>query len=420
MKKETPRAFSSFLVGFPWYYTHFDVDKGELERTYPDSNRVTRIERGEIFGEYAILYNQTRMASVRALSDAYVWGMHRRVFRRLIEELMTREYQENRAFLEKVPIFEPLTREERDRIEHNLLKTRFRAGQWIAKKGDQATTFYIVKEGSVAICKEESEDIVVGPGGYFGEQALYLHTCRSRSVRAIQDTVLLAVNAHTFVSIMGRHLEGALFRNLKMRALLSHETYATLQPAQIEQLLAKFEEKRFGKGENLLATGTGEATWIPLTTTINSTETEVVCGIGKVYVTGPHLKDPLFAAEEGVIAVMNRAETMVGELTVQAAKHKHLKLTLDTRRSQMREEILKEAEAASLKSLIYIKVLGNELSPTPRTDAEIGQGQFGTVYLVQNQNNGQLYALKCISKAQLLQEAMERQVVVFDAVIALV
>lgn len=38
------------------------------------------IEKGEIFGEMALLYNNLWSASIKAVTDSYVYGLERHVF----------------------------------------------------------------------------------------------------------------------------------------------------------------------------------------------------------------------------------------------------------------------------------------------------------------------------------------------------
>jgi cGMP-dependent protein kinase len=53
-----------------------------------------------------------------------------------------------------------------------------------------------------------------------------------------------------------------------------------------------------------------------------------------------------------------------------------------------------EVTKLSLQDLIHVR--------------KLGEGQFGHVYLVCNKNNGKLYALKCMSKAQIIDQSLEK------------
>jgi CRP-like cAMP-binding protein len=51
------------------------------------------------------LYNAPRSATVKALEHCYLWGIDRNTFRRAVEEMITKEYEENRKFMEVVRFF---------------------------------------------------------------------------------------------------------------------------------------------------------------------------------------------------------------------------------------------------------------------------------------------------------------------------
>jgi len=57
------------------------------------------------------LYNAPRSATVRALETCHLWGIDRNTFRRAVEEMITKEYEENRKFMEVVRFFHNLTNE---------------------------------------------------------------------------------------------------------------------------------------------------------------------------------------------------------------------------------------------------------------------------------------------------------------------
>jgi len=57
------------------------------------------------FGELALLYNAPRSATVRAIENSHLWGIDRNTFRKAVEEMITKEYEENRKFMEVVRFF---------------------------------------------------------------------------------------------------------------------------------------------------------------------------------------------------------------------------------------------------------------------------------------------------------------------------
>lgn len=59
----------------------------------------------------------------------------------------------NRKFMESVSFFSFLTADQKDAIARNLISTKFQPGQAIVNEGDNADSFYVIKQGDVSILK---------------------------------------------------------------------------------------------------------------------------------------------------------------------------------------------------------------------------------------------------------------------------
>ncbi len=83
---------------------NFKLERGALEVIV--NGKVKReLKQGDGFGELALLYNAPRSASVKALEKCQLWGIDRNTFRKAVEEMITKEYEENRKFMEVVRFF---------------------------------------------------------------------------------------------------------------------------------------------------------------------------------------------------------------------------------------------------------------------------------------------------------------------------
>jgi len=79
----------------------FLLEKGTIQ-VVVNNDVKKEIHAGEGFGELALLYNAPRSASCRAIEQCYLWGIDRYTFRKVVEEIITKEYEENRKFIESV------------------------------------------------------------------------------------------------------------------------------------------------------------------------------------------------------------------------------------------------------------------------------------------------------------------------------
>lgn len=63
------------------------------------------LKQSDGFGELALLYNAPRSASIKANSECFFWAIDRQTFKRTLEEIVAREFTQNRKFIEKVHFF---------------------------------------------------------------------------------------------------------------------------------------------------------------------------------------------------------------------------------------------------------------------------------------------------------------------------
>lgn len=98
----------------------FILERGAMEVQVNEKTK-RELKAGDGFGELALLYNAPRSATVKALEPCHLWGIDRNTFRRAVEEMITKEYEENRKFMEVVRFFHNLTNEQKDAIAAVLI-----------------------------------------------------------------------------------------------------------------------------------------------------------------------------------------------------------------------------------------------------------------------------------------------------------
>ncbi|MGH2396324.1 MAG: cyclic nucleotide-binding domain-containing protein [bacterium] len=89
----------------------------------------------------------------------------------------------------------------------HLRTMRFAAGETIFRQGDVSDGFYIVTNGAVGVTRQEPsgrevEVATLTPGQYFGETGVLSDARGSASVRAKTPVELLAVDRHTFRTLV--------------------------------------------------------------------------------------------------------------------------------------------------------------------------------------------------------------------------
>lgn len=117
--------------------------------------------------------------------------------------------------LKKVPLFSELGKRDLERLGKLMVPRSVKAGETIIKENDQAAGFFVVSEGKVEAVRGAEGDNAhtlasFGPGDFFGEMALFEGFPRSATVRAIEDSELLAMTRWDFMAEMKNHPEIAV------------------------------------------------------------------------------------------------------------------------------------------------------------------------------------------------------------------
>lgn len=82
----------------------FIIDQGTV-KVEVDGTIRKKLERGDGFGDLALLYNAPRSASIRCIGTCFFWGIDRSSFKKAVEEAIMCGYDANREFLDRIPFF---------------------------------------------------------------------------------------------------------------------------------------------------------------------------------------------------------------------------------------------------------------------------------------------------------------------------
>ena len=105
--------------------------------------------------------------------------------------------------LASVELFSELTRKDLDSLVRVTVPRSFKKGDVIVGEGELGISFYVVAQGKVEVVKGlgSGREVVLatqGPGGFFGEMALFDNQIRSASVRAAEDCECLVLTKWDF------------------------------------------------------------------------------------------------------------------------------------------------------------------------------------------------------------------------------
>jgi putative peptide zinc metalloprotease protein len=187
----------------------FLVAQGAFE-VQVDGQQI-RLERGDYFGERALLHRAPRAATVMAIEPSRVLALDQAAFDSLLAgDLAVRAKLEAaltyRQEVAEMALFRDLSSAELDVLLARLVPLEAARGETIIRQGDSGERFYVVRSGAVSVERDGERLALLGPGDAFGEIALLLDVPRTASVTALEPTRLLALEAHDFRDLLAGYL----------------------------------------------------------------------------------------------------------------------------------------------------------------------------------------------------------------------
>jgi CRP-like cAMP-binding protein len=117
--------------------------------------------------------------------------------------------------LASAELFRDLTPAHLERLERVAHRRHYDPGEVIVQEGQGGIAFFVVTAGRVTISRADTDDQqheirTVGPGGSFGEMALFSDRPRSATITAVEPTDCLALHRFEFLDELRRSPEVAL------------------------------------------------------------------------------------------------------------------------------------------------------------------------------------------------------------------
>src|SRR5499427_137301 len=203
-------------------------------------NPVAELGPGDLLGEMTCMNFYPRSATVRAESDVVAYEMLRNVldimlknktFRAQVDQNYRKRALENH--LRGVPMFADLSVDFIEHLKASVELLRFAPGQVIARQGDAADSFYLVRIGFVKISEHYPGGELVlaylSRGDYFGEIGLLGGGTRTATCTALDHVELVRISGDDFRQMVER------FQNVRrgLEAVAEERRAANAQRTQM-------------------------------------------------------------------------------------------------------------------------------------------------------------------------------------------
>jgi len=323
-------------------------------------------------------------------------------------------------------VFMNLDAENKAQIISEMWRVEFKAGSVAVKQGDLGDCLYIIEAGEFDVFVNERKVASRGKGTMFGELALMYNSPRAATVQATQDSVVWSIDRFSFRRIV-TGLSRAKFDTYvsfltKVELLVPLADYERKKIAEaLEEVSYPSNQKVFNQGEE------GDAMYIVYMGEVKIMKdgVEVMrCKVGDYFGERALLRsEPRAATAITSTAAQllrldrNAFALLLGPLEdiMKSNEQKYAASKADAApqvdlASSTDEPTPEEVRARQQAALARAKALPQIPFSNLRVLGTLGKGSFGFVQLVQDKTTEQTYALKAVSKAQIVQTGQQGHV----------
>lgn len=230
------------------------IKEGELDLLV-DGKQIKTYVKNDSFGELSIQNNSSRTGLLIATTDCYCWCLNRRKLRKIIEEINSANFAENKKFIESIPLLSMLSNDMKSILASNLLKVYYEPNSYIIKQGEIPNCMYIIKEGLVECRKGTKVIRVLKENDYFGDHSILLRSPRTLDVVAKQKCIIYALTLETLISMMGEHYHTMLILSLIKLCFSTSKYFKKFNLMLLDGLFKYFTIKKYSHDKVVIKSG---------------------------------------------------------------------------------------------------------------------------------------------------------------------
>ena len=217
------------------------LKQGSVQISSSNDKTSKTIHVGESFGELALLHGAPRSHTAKTITECQLWVLERKNFKKIVDHITKLNFQENKLFVESVPILANIDDAQKSILISSLYKEIFDEGFYIVRKGDDAHCLYIVKEGEVNCSLNGRVVRTLKKGDNFGERSILVDSTRSLDVIAKTKCVCYSISKSTLKTMLGDDYRTLLYLNFVKSSFTKSKHFKTFNVKLLDKVLEIFQ-----------------------------------------------------------------------------------------------------------------------------------------------------------------------------------
>ena len=213
------------------------------------------IEKGNYFGDFALIYGTNRECTIKTSTDCYVWVMEKKNFKKVILHLIHITFEDNNTNIGKLSLFSIMSHDQKKKLANGIYRETHLENNSIYDKGDLSNCLYVLKDGGINLQKDGKIITSFSKGEYFG--ALELIANSNRMFKAIpkEKTHLLAIPTFWLNSLYGENYRSVIALSIIKYAFYNNPSLKNLNLKFLDEMFNLIHFKYYEKEEEIIKSG---------------------------------------------------------------------------------------------------------------------------------------------------------------------
>ena len=213
------------------------------------------LQKGNYFGDTAILYGTYREYTVKTSTDCYVWIMEKKNFKKVIEHILHITYEDNNSNIGKLSLFSVASHDQKIKLSNNIYRQTHLENKTIFEKGNISNCIYILKDGNINLKKDGKVIKSLTKGEYFGTLEVISNSNRITEAVPKEKTHLLALPVFYLKSLYGDNYRSVLALSLIKSAFSNNSNLKKLNLKFLDEIFNLISFRYYEKETEIIKSG---------------------------------------------------------------------------------------------------------------------------------------------------------------------
>ena len=213
------------------------------------------LQKGNYFGDTAILYGTNREYTVKASTDCYVWIMEKKNFKKVIEHILHITYEDNNSNIGKIPLFSIASHDQKIKLANYIYRETHLEGRTIFEKGNISNCIYILKDGSINLKKEGKVIRTLYKGECLGALEAIANSNRITDASPKEKTHLLTIPINCLKSLYGENYRSVLALSIIKSAFYNNANLKKLNLKFLDEIFNLINFKYYERETEIIKSG---------------------------------------------------------------------------------------------------------------------------------------------------------------------